>query len=1255
MGKLIRIEVENFKSYKGQQTIGPFHQFTSVIGPNGSGKSNLMDAISFVLGVHSSHLRSQTLKDMIYRSEALRKGDDDAPASGGRSPRKAHVTAVYENDQGREVQFMRSINNSGQSEYRINNRVVQYTDYNKALEKENILVKAKNFLVFQGDVESVASQNPKDLTRLIEQVSGSWDYRDQYEDLKQKRDEAIEESAHAFNKKRGIAAEIKQYEEQKEEAENFEKLVLEKRAFVVQYLLWKLFHVEEKAKALEAETAAKNADKDDLQFEVAGMERNFKKAREEKALIHREKIKCELNIRKINRELDEQLPTSISNREKIAHLDKKMRQTEQNIERVKRDGQQQEQVVATLEKDIELLNNAENEYEASLPTLGLANGPTLTGAQLMDYERRKQEVSIKAVEEQHLLQQYQRQFKTEKQRADDQQSKIERLQISETETIDALRQANEEKAALTHEAENIQERLSVRQSDLKMLENERLTTHQREVQLNEKLQEVLNKLMEASVTQQESEKDSRLTESIATLKQIYPSVHGKLSDLCRPNQRKYDTAIATILGRNMDAIVVEDEHTASECIQYMREQHIGTATFLPIHSLSLPPINDRYRNFVKGARLAYDVLKFDKQYESVVQYACGSTLICDNMNIAKQICFEMNENVRAVALNGSIIHQSGLMTGGQGGAQTTRKWQQTDVEELMRNRDKLLAELNHLSKTKRMGSAEDSAKSDCSNLNSQLNTLKEELITLDRRIEGLQGTLENIRSNLAQAMQPYEQSKHGLNQLEANIKKMQEELARVEDHVFEDFCAEINVPNIRDYEAMQYGVSDEVTEQRAQFSAQKSRLDTQLLFEKDQLNELVERLKKLETSMANDATAKSKLEADLAGMAGKTEKLKSKLQSFQIDLDKQIRLEEEKQIEINDVSRALETKGKNVQEILREFRAVESEYEKVRAERVAIFRKCKLEGINLPLSRGSMDDIIIEDNTQLGSHQNETDSVSDTSSVTDSTSNSASTDMDLDVPVSQMSILSTDWEVEVDFSSVGDSQRQDNSQKLDLEFQDQIKKYSDEIDQMAPNLKAVARLEGVQERLRVVEEEFNAARAFAKEAKEKFNIVKQKRYSKFIDAFSHISEKIDTVYKDLTKSPTHTLGGTAYLTPEDDDEPYLAGIQYHALPPMKQFRDMEQLSGGEKSVAALALLFAIHSFKPSPFFVLDEVDAALDNTNVSTVASYIRRHATPDFQFIVISLKHTLYEKAESLVGIYRDQDINSSKTMTLMLEQYQN
>ena len=117
---------------------------------------------------------------------------------------------------------------------------------------------------------------------------------------------------------------------------------------------------------------------------------------------------------------------------------------------------------------------------------------------------------------------------------------------------------------------------------------------------------------------------------------------------------------------------------------------------------------------------------------------------------------------------------------------------------------------------------------------------------------------------------------------------------------------------------------------------------------------------------------------------------------------------------------------------------------------------------------------------------------------------------------------------------------------------------------------------------------------------------------------------------------------------EDSDEPYLDGIKYHAMPPLKRFRDMEHLSGGEKTMAALALLFAVHSYQPSPFFVLDEVDAALDNANVAKIANYIQEHARPGMQFIVISLKTGLFQNSEGLVGIYRDQSGNSSKSLTL-------
>jgi structural maintenance of chromosome 1 len=113
---------------------------------------------------------------------------------------------------------------------------VTYAAYNAALVSHNILVKAKNFLVFQGDVEAVASQSPRELTRLIEQISGSLELAPDYEKAKEAQERATENATFNFTKRRGITGEIRQYKEQKGEAERFEGLCQERVcAFVISH------------------------------------------------------------------------------------------------------------------------------------------------------------------------------------------------------------------------------------------------------------------------------------------------------------------------------------------------------------------------------------------------------------------------------------------------------------------------------------------------------------------------------------------------------------------------------------------------------------------------------------------------------------------------------------------------------------------------------------------------------------------------------------------------------------------------------------------------------------------------------------------------------------------------------------------------------------------------------------------------------------------------------------------------------------
>jgi structural maintenance of chromosome 1 len=178
--------------------------------------------------------------------------------------------------------------------------------------------------------------------------------------------------------------------------------------------------------------------------------------------------------------------------------------------------------------------------------------------------------------------------------------------------------------------------------------------------------------------------------------------------------------------------------------------------------------------------------------------------------------------------------------------------------------------------------------------------------------------------------------------------------------------------------------------------------------------------------------------------------------------------------------------------------------------------------------------------------------------------------------------------------------------------------------------------------------EFDKARMTAKKARNAFMKIKQERYERFMKCFDHINSRIDDIYKALCMNQ----GAQASLVLENVEDPYVEGIIYNCVAPGKRFRQMDNLSGGEKTVAALGLLFAIRSFNPSPFFVLDEVDAALDNTNIGKVANYINDQAcNKGLQCIVISLKEEFFQHARGIVGVYPIADeCISSKIVSLDL-----
>lgn len=286
---------------------------------------------------------------------------------------------------------------------------------------------------------------------------------------------------------------------------------------------------------------------------------------------------------------------------------------------------------------------------------------------------------------------------------------------------------------------------------------------------------------------------------------------------------------------------------------------------------------------------------------------------------------------------------------------------------------------------------------------------------------------------------------------------------------------------------------------------------------------------------------------------------------------------------------------------------------RLRAQRHELFQRCRVEEIDLPISGARQGGAAVLDALPTGSQ-------------------ASGSGME--------ALLDAEDDVDVDFSRVPHSERCADGvgspayNRLDAQKRAREEAARDQLARMAPNLKAIERFEDVVDRLAQTDEVLDAARERAKAATDAFNDVRQRRSAKFLAAYKPIATNIDRIYKELTRGKATAALGTAYLALENTDEPYLAGVKFNAMPPNKVFRDMEQLSGGEKTVAALALLFAIHTYRPSPFFVLDEVDAALDAVNVSKVANYIRSRSR-DCQFVVISLKDDFFKKVFYCVVLF--------------------
>lgn len=661
-GYISEIEIENFKSYKGKNRIGPFKKFSAVIGPNGSGKSNLIEAISFVLGLKTQQLRGKLI-------ELLHKPTQE---NNNKEINKGHVklvfTAMVNKEVSEIIEFKREI--IGQSNlqscisiYKINEEQVTSELYEETWKKYGILVKARNFLVFQGDIESMATLSPKELSKLFEEISGSISLSKDYDEALKRKQEAERNMTQVAMKKRNIVAEKKLKKNQRNEAVKYLELVSRLEEERRKYYTWKLNYINNEISVSNEDI--KKLD-DDLKVKLNAYEtiKNEEiKRNEQIEMIMMELVQIEKHLYKEQIKEEEMMQMTILKlKEEKKRLDKRVEEMGRAMEREIERREEWKSMLKKAKMDKKNFEDVKRVHEEVLERQ--KDELELDSEDMKEYEKIKKEVMIECgqlIQERNGLEIQQSIDEEALKRKKDILDKIkEDIRINENEVISELEREREGKKEEMEEIKNeIKEKKKERNEISERFGREEALRNGLYLRIRDREDE----LKEAKACYRESRRDKKIKEAILKLKEM-KCVYGSVTDLSKVREPKYKIAMTVALGYHLNSVIVDTEDTGKECIAYLKEQRYPPLTFIPLKNIQCKKLNEKFRELGGSAKLIIDIIEFNEMLYNAFLYVCGNTVICDSYEEAKMLSYEKKINTKVVCLNGTMIHKNGMITGG---------------------------------------------------------------------------------------------------------------------------------------------------------------------------------------------------------------------------------------------------------------------------------------------------------------------------------------------------------------------------------------------------------------------------------------------------------------------------------------------------------------------------------------------------------------------------------------------------------------
>ena len=1157
--------MQGFKSFPDKTELNFGKGITAVVGPNGSGKSNISDAVRWVLGETSTKsLRGSKMEDVIF---------------GGTSKRKAlgfaQVMLTLDNsdgtlkDHGEIVTVTRRYYRSGESEYKIDGESVRRKDIHE-LFMDTGLGSDGYSMVGQGKIDSIISAKNEDRRELFEEAAGISRFRHKRKDAERRLDQAQENLVRLLDILGELESRVGPLKKQSEKAQKFLEYSEEKKTLEIGVWLNKINRFTVELREQEHKIDAVRASYEVSENDLAAIEKELEEVAEKVTSINLAIEQSRLGASGYEEE-------ALRKDGEISVLNATLEHNNETIERLTADITDADGTGATIDEQIEAKNKtiAENEKLIADKKAELES----VANELSKVQNENMEISDKTVELNQMLTALTIKLSDSKVKMSQATSSIDEIN-SRKDTIASQIEATQKDIDYTQsQADESNKNLEFLKERIDEYENS-LGGYQMKVDAKKQKAEKIKQDAERLARQMAEKSDrARVLEDLeknmegfsgavkAVLKQsqskALPGVHGTLSQLITVDNEN-STAIEIALGAAMQNVVVSTESDAKRAINYLKQNNVGRATFLPISAIKPRYMDEKNLDDNFGfVDVASNLVDCDEQYRDIVENLLGRVMVVEDIDCAIAISKRYKNRYKIVTLDGQVMNPGGSMSGGSKGKGSGVLSRANLIEELKSEAQKIGNELKEVqAELKKAVEDANSAVADLQGADADLRNAKEEYIRAEGDAKLISDKLQSL-----------------INQRDTMCREQENSEGRI------------------------------------------------LLF-----NQAVENAKQeaaeIEKQMADTEAELNNVSTGAKELSSKRDKIREKTEQINLELVTLTKDSEAARLSVEELELRKSTQSDRVKNITDEINEIKAKNENL----MLSINDVKAQADELRQKASESNDAVtqkIEDRNELEKRSNEL-RAKEKATLTDKEK--------LSGDIVRLEERKANMKKEYD--ELGDmlfeqyELTKPEAQALGIVIDDmaEAKKRLHEIKVAirglgSINVGAIEEYKEVSERYNFLKEQTDDIEQSKKELAKIIDDLTSSMSEKFMTQFNKINTEFKTCFADFFG------GGNGEIILEEPDNCLESAIEIKIQPPGKSVQNINLFSGGEKSLAAMALLFSVLKVQPSPFCIYDEVEAALDDVNVERFAKYMRR-MTDKTQFISITHRRGTMEEADVLYGV---------------------